>query len=51
LLSECRLKRQGFLDPAPIRARWVEHLSGKRSWQYSLWGVLMFNAWLEQEAG
>jgi asparagine synthase (glutamine-hydrolysing) len=50
LLSECRLKRQGFLDPAPIRARWVEHLSGKSSWQYSLWGVLMFNVWLEHEA-
>ncbi|MGD1879770.1 MAG: asparagine synthase (glutamine-hydrolyzing) [Kiloniellaceae bacterium] len=50
LLSESRLKRQGFLDPAPIRARWSEHLSGRRNWQYSLWGVLMFNAWLEQDA-
>lgn len=51
LLNESRLKRQGFLDPAPVRSRWREHLSGKRNWQYSLWGVLMFNAWLEQETG
>ncbi|WP_193370325.1 asparagine synthase (glutamine-hydrolyzing) [Pelagibius marinus] len=49
LLSESRLKRQGFLDPAPIRARWGEHISGKRNWQYSLWGVLMFSAWLDQK--
>jgi len=51
LLSETRLKRQGFLDPAPIRARWHDHLSGKRNWQYALWGVLMFNAWLEHKTG
>jgi asparagine synthase (glutamine-hydrolysing) len=47
LLSEDRLRRQGFLEPAPIRRRWAEHLSGTRNWQYSLWGVLMFNAWVE----
>lgn len=51
LLGESRLQRQGFLDPAPIRARWHDHLSGKRNWQYALWGVLMFNAWLERGAG
>ncbi len=47
LLSESRLRRQGFLDPTPIRTRWREHLSGKRNWQYSLWSVLMFNAWMD----
>ncbi len=47
LLSEERLEREGFLDPVPIRQRWQEHLSGKRNWQYHLWDVLMWQAWLE----
>lgn len=49
LLAEERLKREGFLDPAPIRRRWQEHLSGQRNWQYHLWNVLMWQAWLEQQ--
>ena len=48
LLSESRLRRQGFLDPIPIRTRWREHLSGKRNWQYALWNVLMFSSWLDE---
>lgn len=48
LLDESRLHDEGFLDPLPIRQKWDEHLSGKRNWQYHLWGVLMFQAWKEQ---
>ena len=48
LLDESRLRREGFLDPAPIRRIWAEHLSGRRDWQYRLWGVLMFQAWLAE---
>jgi asparagine synthase (glutamine-hydrolysing) len=50
LLDEGRLRREGFLDPARIRRRWTEHLSGRRRWHYSLWHVLMFEAWLERWA-
>lgn len=46
LLEESRLKREGYFDPAPIRAKWREHLSGRRNRQYWLWNVLMFQAWL-----
>ncbi len=49
LLDERRLRRDGLLDPAPIRDKWAEHLSGRRNWQYPLWTVLMFQAWLRRE--
>ncbi|MBN3907575.1 MAG: asparagine synthase (glutamine-hydrolyzing) [Nostoc sp. NMS1] len=47
LLNENRLKDEGFFNPKPIREKWEEHLSGAASWEYRLWDVLMFQAWLE----
>lgn len=49
LLAEKRLLNDGFLNPAPIRERWLEHLSGRRNWQDSLWVILMFQTWLEEQ--
>jgi len=47
LLDETRLKREGYLSPTPIRRAWAEHLDGKGRWEYHLWGVLMFQCWLQ----
>jgi asparagine synthase (glutamine-hydrolysing) len=49
LLDEARLKRESFFNPVPIRHKWREHLSSERNWQYYLWDVLMFQAWLEAQ--
>lgn len=49
LLSEKRLREEGFFNIAPIRKMWQEHLSGKRRWHYYLWDVLMFQAWWESQ--
>lgn len=48
LLDEQRLKKEGFLNPQLVRQKWKEHLCGERNWQYHLWNVLIFQAWLEE---
>lgn len=49
LLSDHRLRRDGFFHSAPIRARWSEFVTGQRNRCHSLWPVLMFQAWLDHE--
>jgi len=47
LVSEERLKREGYLDAKLVRMEWAQHLkSGDR--QFPMWNVLMFQAWLEK---
>jgi asparagine synthase (glutamine-hydrolysing) len=48
LLDEERLKREGFFNVRAVRQQWEEHLSGKFDRCYSLWNILMFQAWLEK---
>ena len=49
LLSETRLRQEGYFHPQPIRKIWEEHLSGKRNWQHHLWNILMFQAWMADQ--
>lgn len=50
LLDSDRLRREGFLDPRPIREAWAQHLAGTSNRMPELWNVLMFQAWHEHES-
>jgi asparagine synthase (glutamine-hydrolysing) len=51
LLSEERLRREGYFDVFSVQQKWREHLSGQRNWAYHLWDVLMFQAWQDSRLG
>lgn len=47
LLDERRLRDEGYFRPERIRRMWEAHLHGSVDEQYRLWGVMMFQSWLE----
>jgi asparagine synthase (glutamine-hydrolysing) len=49
LLDERALRAGGLLNPAPVRAKWREHLAGNDAWKYHLWAVLMLQAWQQEK--
>ena len=51
LLEPGRMAAEGFFDPAPVQEKWRQHLSGRQNWQYLLWDILMFQAWLRMHHG
>ena len=40
-------KLSDTIDPEWVATQWGQHQRGSHDWQYSLWGVLMFQAWRE----
>jgi len=49
LLSEKRLREEGFFDYKVIRKMWNDYVNGKLQSHYYLWDVLMFQAWLDEQ--
>jgi asparagine synthase (glutamine-hydrolysing) len=49
LLAPDLIRRQNILDASSIQESWGNHLSRKENNQYKLWGILMFQAWLEKQ--
>ena len=50
LLDETRLSREGYFNTRLVRDAWSQHLSERRDWSSRLWTVLMFQAWLAENA-
>lgn len=47
LLDPTDIRQEGLLNQDLIRAKWSEHLSGRRDSADHLWPVLMFRSWLK----
>jgi asparagine synthase (glutamine-hydrolysing) len=53
LLSESRLRNDGYLNVELVRSKWLDYMDGRRSagnFGYLLWGICMFQSWLQQSA-
>lgn len=49
LLDPCAMEKEGWLKSEPVQRKWCEHLAGFNNWEYHLWDVLMFQAWLREQ--
>ena len=49
LLNEKRITQEGIFSAKLINAKWQQHLDGKQDHSSNLWGILMFQSWLENQ--
>jgi asparagine synthase (glutamine-hydrolysing) len=50
LLEPSLLAEQGYLDPVGVTNRWRAHRDQRDDLVFQLWPILMFQAWLSEEA-
>ena len=46
LLDMKSIQEQGLLNAKMVQERWNEHQSGRKDWSYSIWVLLMLQAWI-----
>lgn len=51
LLSEAKLKQQGYFAVPVVRQMWQSHIAEDEDYAFELWGILMFQAWLQEHHG
>ena len=51
LISQKRIKNEGYFNARPVGEMWHQHLSGRFSRTHELWNILMFQAWLDNQSG
>jgi asparagine synthase (glutamine-hydrolysing) len=49
MLSEGRLRAEGYFDPRMVREVWASELRGNSKHGLKIWTVLMFQAWLDAQ--
>jgi asparagine synthase (glutamine-hydrolysing) len=49
MLSEGRLRAEGYFDPRMVREVWASELREKSNHGLKIWTVLMFQAWLDAQ--
>jgi asparagine synthase (glutamine-hydrolysing) len=47
LLYNTNLAKECGLDMVKVRTIWTEHVSGRRNFHHSLWGILMYLSWFD----
>ena len=47
LLQPQKLIQQGFFNPATVKYMLDQHFSGNSAFKFDLWGILMFQQWME----
>jgi asparagine synthase (glutamine-hydrolysing) len=50
LLTEERIKREGYFDSQKIRSAWDQHQNGTYDRSLHLWNILMFQSWLDKNS-
>jgi asparagine synthase (glutamine-hydrolysing) len=51
VLSEKRLREQGFFNPQTVQSLVREHADMQADWSRNIWGLLIFSLWYEQYGG
>lgn len=49
LLDPVRMRSDGYFDASVVHKRWRDHLSGRQNSTAAIWGILMFQSWLDQQ--